>query len=92
MKHNIRSKISDFLKSEEGHVGAKSPLVLGVASASLLLAQMMVTPSAQAHWECDPLEDDCPEGQYCAVRCEGTWSSSGTCWGTLHKHCKPIDP
>ena len=50
MKNNIRGKISEFLKSEDGHVGAKSPLALGVASASLLLAQMMVTPSAQAHW------------------------------------------
>ena len=50
MKNNIRGKISQFLKSEDGHVGAKSPLALGVASASLLLAQMMVTPSAQAHW------------------------------------------
>ena len=52
MKNNIRGKISQFLKSEDGHVGAKSPLALGVASASLLLAQMMVTPSAQAHLEC----------------------------------------
>ena len=52
MKNNIRGKISQFLKSEDGHVGVKSPLALGVASASLLLAQMMVTPSAQAHLEC----------------------------------------
>ena len=49
MKNNIRGKISQFLKSEDGHVGAKSPLALGVASASLLLAQTMVTPPAQAH-------------------------------------------
>ena len=60
MKHNIRDKISEFLKSEEGRVGAKSPLALGVASASVLLTQMMVTPSAQAHLECYP--GSCPEG------------------------------
>ena len=39
MKNNIRGKIRDFLKSEEGRVGVKSPLALGVASASVLLAQ-----------------------------------------------------
>ena len=87
MKHNIRSKISDFLKSEEGRVGAKSPLALGVASASLLLVQAMVTPSAQAHAECSA--GSCPEGEYCAYRCDGTWSL-GTCRGTLHKHCEPL--
>ena len=48
-KNNIRGKISQFLTSEEGRVGVKSPLALGVASASVLLAQAMVTPSAQAH-------------------------------------------
>ena len=42
MKKNIRSKISDFLTSEEGHAGVKPPLVLGAASASLLLAHAMV--------------------------------------------------
>ena len=81
MKNNIRGKISQFLKSEDGHVGVKSPLALGVASASLLLAQMMVTPSAQAHWECYPWADDCAEGEYCAIWCEGIWSI-GTCIGT----------
>ena len=68
MKNNIRGKISQFLKSEDGHVGAKSPLALGVASASLLLAQMMVTPSAQAHLECYS-SADCSEGEYCDFWC-----------------------
>ena len=88
MKNNIRGKISQFLKSEDGHVGAKSPLALGVASASLLLAQMMVTPSAQAHLECYS-SADCSEGEYCGFRCEGTWNL-GTCWGTWHSHCRPL--
>ena len=91
MKNNIRSKISDFLKSEEGRVGAKSPLALGVASASVLLAQMMVTPSAQADWECYPWADDCAEDEYCAVWCDGTWNL-GTCYGTWHSHCMPLNP
>ena len=89
MKNNIRSKISEFLKSEEGRVGAKSPLALGVASASLLLAQMMVTPSAQAHAKCYP--GSCPEGEYCASYCDGTWYL-GSCRGTFHSHCEPLDP
>ena len=88
MKNNIRGKISQFLKSEDGHVGAKSPLALGVASASLLLAQMMVTPSAQAHMECYPGTDDCAEGEYCEVWCD-EWSV-GTCIGTWHSHCRPL--
>ena len=90
MKNNIRGKISQFLKSEDGHVGAKSPLALGVASASLLLAQMMVTPSAQAHMKCYPWTDDCAEGEYCEVWCDGIWSI-GTCIGTVHSHCRPLD-
>ena len=88
MKKNIRSKISGFLKSEEGHVGVKSPLVLGAASASLLLAHAMVTPSAQAHAKCDP--GGCPEGQYCDFWCDGTWDLY-TCVGTFHSHCEPFD-
>ena len=90
MKHNVRSKISDFLKSEEGHVGAKSPLALGVASASLLLTQMMVTPSAQADFECYPLAGDCAEDEYCYVWCDGTWDL-GSCSGTPHSYCRPLD-
>ena len=89
MKNSIRGRIREFLKSEEGRVGAKSPLTLGVASASVLLAQAMVTPSVQAHRECI-YNDDCPEGYECAYRCEGTWDL-GTCMGTLHAHCEPID-
>ena len=88
MKNNIRSKISDFLKSEEGRVGAKSPLAFGVASASLLLAQAMVAPSSQAHVECSS-KGGCPDGEYCASMCDGTWKR-GTCMGTLHRHCEPI--
>ena len=87
MKHNIRSKISDFLKSEEGHVGVKSPLALGAASASLLLAHAMVTPSAQAHWKCLP--GGCPEGEYCYIWCEGTLDLN-TCIGTFHSHCESL--
>ena len=88
MKKNIRSKISDFLTSEEGRVGVKSPLALGAASASVLLAHAMVSPSAQAHWECYS-NDDCPEGEGCVIFCD-KWDV-GTCIGTWHSHCRPYD-
>ena len=84
MKNNIRSRISSFLTSEEGHVGVKPPLVLGAASASLLLAHAMVTPSAQAYLECYP--GSCPEGEYCDVWCDGTLNGP-TCMGTWQSRC-----
>ena len=89
MKNSIRGRISEFLKSEEGSVGAKSPLALGVASASVLLAQAMVTPSAEAHAVCI-YNEDCPEGYECLYWCNGTWVL-GTCRGTLHTHCELSD-
>ena len=88
MKKNIRSKISDFLKSEDGRVGVKAPLTLGVASASVLLAQAVVTPPVQAHMECDPSSDDCGEGAICVVWCD-EWDL-GTCTGEWHSQCEAL--
>ena len=79
MKNTVRSKISNFLTSEEGRVSVKSPLALGAAGAGLLLAQAMVTPSAQADWECWD-HDDCNESQICVV-----WIDDGGIW---HSQCK----
>ena len=42
MKTNLRGKIREFIQSEEGKVGIKSPLTLGVATGSILLAQAIV--------------------------------------------------
>ena len=87
MKNNsIRRRIRHFLKSEEGRVGVKSPLTLGIASASVLLAQAIVTPPAQAHLTCTPYGDDCAEGEYCIVWCD-EWSV-GTCIGEWHSQCE----
>ena len=53
MKKNLRGKIREFVKSEEGKVGVKSPLTLGVATGSVLLAQMVVgTPQTVAFKDC----------------------------------------
>ena len=58
MKKNLRGKIREFVQSEEGKVGVKSPLTLGAAVGSVLLAQAIVgAPRAEA-WECMD-NDDC---------------------------------
>lgn len=52
MKKKLRNKIRTFLESENGKVGIKSPLTLSIASSGLLLAQMILTPHADAGYEC----------------------------------------
>ena len=42
MKTNLRGKIRDFIQSEEGKVGVKAPLTLGVATGGILLAQAII--------------------------------------------------
>ena len=65
MKSNLRGKIREFLASEEGRVGVKGPLTLGVVTGSLLLAQSIVgTPQAEA---CGDGGIPCPAGQWCSV-------------------------
>lgn len=49
---NLKSKVRDFLNSEEGRVGVKSPLVLGVAAGGLMLAHAMTAPDADAWKQC----------------------------------------
>ncbi len=45
MKNNLRGKIREFVQSEEGKVGVKSPLALGMATGSVLLAQAIIGPT-----------------------------------------------
>ncbi len=64
MKKNLRGKIREFVQSEEGKVGVKSPLTLGAAMGSVLLAQAIVgLPHAEAG-PCDD-DDDCDPGFSC---------------------------
>lgn len=72
MKKNIRSKISQFLKSEEGRVSAKAPITLGVATGSVLLAQAILPSITQAEVIDDSgvtCEHDghCTTGEICDV-------------------------
>jgi hypothetical protein len=49
MKTNLRGKIREFIQSEEGKVGVKTPLTLGAAVGSVLLAQAVVGPAIANH-------------------------------------------
>ncbi len=64
MKKNLRGKIREFVQSEEGKVGVKSPLTLGAAVGSVLLAQAIIgTPQAEAK-PCNN-NDECGAGYVC---------------------------
>jgi len=77
---NLKSKISDFLASEEGRVGVKTPLALGVAASGLMLAQAMITTPEAAAQGCT-VHADCPGDQECEIQCVPVreWMH---CWGT----------
>ena len=67
MKKNLRGKIREYIASEDGKVGVKSPLTLGVAAGGLLLAHTIIgTPKAEAQW-CNPMGEGqpCPDGHDC---------------------------
>ena len=82
MKKNLRGKIREYIQSEEGKVGVKSPLTLGVTAGGLLLAHVIGTSEAEPGW--------CyTEGATCGVYgsatyiCDGPWISiDGTWTGT----------
>lgn len=64
MKKNVRGRIRTFLASEEGRVSIKGPLTVGVATGSILMAQMIVgTPESEA-WMCK-FNKHCGPGQVC---------------------------
>ena len=72
MQTNLRGKIREFMQSEEGKVGIKSPLTLGVATGGVLLAYAIVgTPQADA---CK-IDADCDPGE----KCYGPLDPHGSC-------------
>lgn len=86
MNAKIFDRINYFLKSEEGRVGLKAPMVFGITSGSLLLAQSVLSPSAYAgNHECY-FDSDCDPGESCKTMCDGT-VEQGTCTGTLINKC-----
>ena len=83
MKNNVRSKIKRFLQSEDGRVSAKAPLAVGVATGSVLLAQMMLPSPAEAHLTCH-YNADCSSGEVCEFWYE--IRGGRTIW---HSECVP---
>ena len=65
MKKNLRGKIREFMQSEEGKVGVKSPLTLGAAVGSVLLAQAIIGTTPAHAAKCRLGFNDCPDGQIC---------------------------
>lgn len=89
MNAKLRGKIKQFLTSEEGRVGLKTSLVLGIASGSVLLAQALLPTSAHSY---DSGKDecytdfDCDLGEICAEVCDGTMEN-GSCKGEWRNAC-----
>ena len=85
MDAKIRDSIKHFLKFEGGRVGLKTPLVLGLASGSLLVAQAVLSPSAHSSDECSS-DDDCDTGKACEHVCDGMLYDD-ICYGTWIQKC-----
>ena len=69
MKNNLRGKIREFIASEEGRVGVKGPLTLGVATGSILLAEAIIGNPVEAK-TCNN-HAECGQFGHCATRCFG---------------------
>ena len=86
MKTTFRGRIRDFLTSEAGKVGVKSPLTLGVATGSVLLVQAIVgTPPATAECmtdaDCPDIRDTCHNAfLFCPENGDPGWWVEGTCY------------
>lgn len=61
---NLKSKIRDFLNSEEGRVGVKTPLALGVTTGGLMLAQAIISTPVNADQVCID-NDNCGDNERC---------------------------
>ena len=86
MKKNLRGKFREFLASEEGRVGIKAPLALGIASGGFLLAQAMQAPAHPGHVGINECRDQlCPDGGTCIVFCE--WSANVGCLDHVNYVC-----
>ena len=75
MMKNFSSKIKRFFQLEDGRVSAKAPLMQGIATGSVLLAQAMLPSPAEAHLECHAFAP-CPQGQVCIFWAEVEWPYS----------------
>ena len=63
MFKRLRERFVEFISSEEGKVGVKTSISLGLVGGSILLMQTMF-PAAEEHFECFS-DDDCPDDTTC---------------------------
>ena len=80
MKKNLRGKIRDFMRSEEGKVGIKSPLTLGVATGSMLLAQVIVGTSHAGAGNACFVKADCDLADEVCHNAEPELGIKGSCY------------
>ncbi len=64
MFSQLRDRIIEFINSEEGKVGVKTSLSLGLVGGSLLLMQTMFPSTAKANFECFS-DSDCAGDEVC---------------------------
>ena len=83
MLDRLRSKITEFINCEEGKVGIKTSLSLGLVGGGLLLMQTIFPSAAKAHFECLS-NNDCPDDEVCKFWCEKV---NGVCTGKWHSKC-----
>lgn len=77
MQNRIRDRIREFLASEEGKVGVKAPLTVGIATGSVFLAQAIIAPTPAL--ACGG-NVDCPGGWCDFIECTPP-PAPPTCWG-----------
>ena len=83
MNKKLRSKIMEFINSEEGKVGVKTSLTFGLVGVGLLLMQTIFPSVAKAQFECFS-NDDCAGDEVCHFWCK---KISGVCQGDWHSQC-----
>lgn len=83
MYKRLRDKVTEFINSEEGKVGVKTSLSLGLVGGGLLLMQTMFPSTAKANFACLN-NSECADDEVCEFWCEKV---SGVCEGDWHSEC-----
>ena len=79
MFSQLRDRIIEFINSEDGKVGVKTSLSLGLVGGGLLLMQTMFPSAAKADFECFS-DSECEDDEICHF-----WKDKYDNW---HSECK----
>ena len=80
MFSQLRDRIIEFINSEEGKVGVKTSLSLGLVGGGLLLMQTVFPSTAKADFECLYDSDCADDDEVCHF-----WQDE---YDNLHSKCK----